>query len=172
MAGARRDQPVDAISPVLSAVERPRSRAARLGLAESLQTFVSDSDPAEPFYRLARHILDSLFAGGAPGGAARAYFDIWILQLSGLFRRPAECAGCEPARSTRRTSLFDGHRPGFVGPECRARAKTVAPSPAASNTPAGFLASPFDPKASRYQGIAEASRPSPVAPAATSSATS
>ncbi|MCA1612037.1 MAG: DNA repair protein RecO [Acidobacteria bacterium] len=31
--------------------------------AESLQTFVSDSEPAEPFYRLARHALDGLFAG-------------------------------------------------------------------------------------------------------------
>ena len=32
-------------------------------MAESLQTFVSEDDPAEPFYRLARHALDALFAG-------------------------------------------------------------------------------------------------------------
>src|SRR6266498_9399 len=63
-------------------------------LAESLQTFIQDSDPAEPFYRLARHVLDALFAGGAPA-AVRAYFDVWILKLSGLFPAPGVCAGCE-----------------------------------------------------------------------------
>ena len=71
-------------------------------LAESLETFVSESDPAEPFYRLARHAMDALFAG-APAALAAAYFDVWILRLSGLFPSPRECAGCgrllEDARS-------------------------------------------------------------------------
>ena len=80
-------------------------------LAESLQTFVSDSDPAEPFYRLARHSLDSLFGGGVPA-AVRAYFDVWILKLSGLFPTPAECAGCGRELAPSEPLLFDGNRPG------------------------------------------------------------
>jgi DNA repair protein RecO (recombination protein O) len=123
-------------------------------LAESLQTFVSDSDPAEAFYRLARHVLDSLFAGGGPA-AVRAYFDIWILKLSGLFPTPGECAGCGRALDLSGPLLFDGNRPGFVGQECRG-AETVRLSPAAAETLRAFLASPFDPKAAA-RGITEVS---------------
>ena len=115
---------------------------------------MSDSDPAEPFYRLARHILDSLFAGGAPA-AARAYFDVWILKLSGLFPTPAECAGCGRTLDASDPLLFDGNRPGFVGQECRG-AEIIRLSPAAAQTLRSFLSSPFDPKAAPA-GIAEIS---------------
>jgi DNA repair protein RecO (recombination protein O) len=123
-------------------------------LAESLQTFVSDSDPAEPFYRLARHSLDSLFAGGVPA-AVRAYFDVWILKLSGLFPTPAECAGCGRELDPSNPLLFDGNRPGFVGAECRG-AETVRLSAAAAETLLSFLTSPFDPGA-KSSGISEIS---------------
>ena len=33
-------------------------------LAESLETFVSESEPAEPFYRLARHVMDATLRRG------------------------------------------------------------------------------------------------------------
>ena len=65
-------------------------------MAESLETFVSEADPAEPFYRLARHAMDALFAGGKSALTA-AYFDVWILKLSGLFPSLRECAGCGAA---------------------------------------------------------------------------
>src|SRR5262249_58621144 len=87
-------------------------------LPESPQPCAPVPDPAEPFYRLARHVLDALFAGGAPA-AARAYFDVWILKLSGLFPSPFECAGCEVPLDPAGPLLFDGRRPGFIGPECR-----------------------------------------------------
>ena len=46
---------LDSIRPSFS-LSKDLDRALLLSaLAESLQTFVSDSDPAEPFYRLARH---------------------------------------------------------------------------------------------------------------------
>jgi DNA repair protein RecO (recombination protein O) len=123
-------------------------------LAESLQTFVSDSDPAEPFYRLARHVLDALFAGAAPA-AVRAYFDVWILKLSGLFPSPAACAGCERLLDPRDPLLFDGGRPGFVGSECRG-AEATRLSAAASETLRAFLTAPFDPGRA-YRGIPEIS---------------
>jgi DNA repair protein RecO (recombination protein O) len=121
-------------------------------LAESLQTFVSDSDPAEPFYRLARHVLDALFEG-ASAEAARAYFDVWVLKLSGLFPAPSQCAGCGRSLPARGPLLFDGRRPGFIGSECRA-GETLRLSPAASETLRAFVAAPFD-AARRHQGIAE-----------------
>jgi DNA repair protein RecO (recombination protein O) len=123
-------------------------------LAESLQTFVSDSDPAEPFYRLARHVLDALFEGAMPA-AVRAYFDVWILKLSGLFPTPSECAGCDRPLGTTGALLFDGRRPGFIGPECRS-GEALRLSPAASDTLRAFLGAPFD-SARAYEGIPEVS---------------
>ena len=123
-------------------------------LAESLQTFVPDSDPAEPFYRLARHVVDALFSGADPA-AARAYFDVWILKLSGLFPSPAECVSCEIPLDPAGPLLFDGRRPGFIGPECRS-GEVVRLSPDACETLQAFLRSAFDP-ARRHKGIREIS---------------
>lgn len=111
--------------------------------AESLQTFVSDSEPAEPFYRLARHAMDSLFAG-ASAAAVSAYFDVWILRLSGLFPSARECAGCGRPLDPQEPLLFDESRPGFVGAECRAR-EVLRLTPEARETLASFLTSRFDP---------------------------
>lgn len=123
-------------------------------LAESLQTFVSDSDPAEPFYRLARHAMDALFAGSASREVA-AYFDVWILKLSGLFPTPAECAGCGRELDPKEPLLFDESRPGFVGAECRG-AEVLCLSPAAAETLRIVLSSPFD-RAARHGGVSEIS---------------
>src|SRR5262249_35023411 len=84
---------VEPIRPPL-ALSSARGPALLLSaLAERLGLFVSDSDPGEPFFRLARHAIDSLVAG-APHEAVGAYFDVWILKLSGLFPAIGECAGC------------------------------------------------------------------------------
>ena len=123
-------------------------------LAESLQTFVSDSDPAEPFYRLARHVMDALFAGGSPENAS-AYFDVWILKLSGLLPPPGECAGCGRTVSSREPIYFEERRPGFVGAECRSPS-AVPISLGARETLHAILKSPLDPK-SPMRGINEIS---------------
>ena len=123
-------------------------------LAESLQTFVPDSDPAEPFYRLARHALDSLFAG-APTEAVSAYFDVWILKLSGLLASAAECAVCGEPLAASAPILFEESRPGFVHTACR-RGEALRLSAGARETLSRFLAAPLDPSA-RYAGLAEIS---------------
>ena len=120
--------------------------------AESLQTFVSDSDPAEPFYRLARHAMDALFAAG-DAAAVSAYFDVWILKLSGLFPSPRECAACGRPLGPDEPLLFDESRPGFVGRECGGGQVLKLTSPA-RRTLARFLSSPLDPS-SRPEGVAE-----------------
>ena len=137
----------------------PLDRALLLSaLAESLQTFVSDSEPAEPFYRLARHAMDALFSGGPPE-LVGAYFDVWILRLSGLFPSPGECAGCGRALDAGEPLLFDETRPGFVGSECR-RGEVLRLSSAARDTLAGILAAPLDAagRPPRLAEIAEVAR--------------
>ncbi len=124
-------------------------------LAESLETFVSESDPAEPFYRLARHAMDALFAG-APAALAAAYFDVWVLKLSGLFPAPRECAGCGRELEATGPLLYDERRPGFVGPEC-IQGETLRLTADAHRTLAGFLSAPLDP-AARPAGLAEIAR--------------
>ncbi len=122
--------------------------------AESLQTFVPDSDPAEPFYRLARHAIDALFAR-ASAEAVSAYFDVWILKLSGLLPPPRECAGCGRPLDRTDALLFDEDRPGFIGGECR-RGQALRLSPAARATLDAFLSRPLEPSA-RPEGLAEIS---------------
>jgi DNA repair protein RecO (recombination protein O) len=123
-------------------------------LAESLQTFVSDSDPAEPFYRLARHAMDALFAG-APAEAVSAYFDLWILKLSGLFPSVKECAGCGRPLEPDEPLMFDAGRPGSVALECRRGAILRRPAPG-RRTLLAFLSAPLDPGGDR-EGVAEVS---------------
>ena len=135
--------------PLSSDLERALLLSA---LAESLETFVSDSDPAEPFFRLARHAMDSLFAG-APPQAVAAYFDVWILKLSGLFPSPAECAGCARPLRPEEPLVFDEARPGFIGTECR-RGETLTLTGEAAATLRGILARPLDPTAAP-RGVAE-----------------
>jgi DNA repair protein RecO (recombination protein O) len=120
--------------------------------AESLETFVADSEPAEPFYRLARHVMDALFAG-APGGWVGAYFDVWVLRLSGLLPSHRECAGCGRALGPGEALLFDESRPGFIGVECR-RGEVLRVSRTGAATLRQILAGPLDP-AARPGGLPE-----------------
>ncbi len=85
-------------------------------LAESLITFVSDSDPSEKFFRLARHAMDSLFAGAAPR-LVSIYFDAWVLRLSGVLPPPTTCAVCGRS-GLEAPFFFDESLPGFLGREC------------------------------------------------------
>jgi len=121
-------------------------------MAESLQTFVSDDDPAEPFYRLARHALDALFADAAADWVA-AYFDVWILKLSGLLPSPAECAVCGAPLEPGGSLLYDEARPGFVHSGCR-RGEAVRLSGEGRETLRRILAAPLDAGA-RPAGVAE-----------------
>ncbi len=125
-------------------------------LAESLETFVSESEPAEPFYRLGRHVMGALFSG-APAPLVAAYFDVWILKLSGLFPAPGECAGCGRALEDSGALLFDESRPGFVGAECR-RGEVLSLTPEGRRTLVAFLSGPIDPAARPPGTLAEISR--------------
>jgi len=150
----------DAIRPSF-ALSKDLEKALLLStLAESLETFVSESDPAEAFYRLGRHAMDALFAD-APASLVSAYFDVWILKLSGLFPDPRECAGCGRALEASGTLLFDERRPGFIGSECR-HGETLRLTADAHGTLFAFLSGPLDPR-SRPKGLPEIARVSRLA---------
>jgi DNA repair protein RecO (recombination protein O) len=120
----------------IDAVTRLRSSfplAARLetalllsAMAEALTTFVADSDPSEKLYRLATHAVDALFED-RPARAVAAYFDVWILKLTGVLPETTECARCgEPLEGPPRN--FDENAPGFVCARCvRPGARRLSP---------------------------------------------
>src|SRR5262245_39202235 len=148
----------DAIRPSF-ALSKDLEKALLLStLAESLETFVSESDPAEAFYRLGRHAMDALFAD-APAALVSAYFDVWILRLSGLFPNPAECAGCGRPLEPSGALLLDETRPGFVGEECR-RGEVLRISSRAGASLQRILTAPMDPsvRLERLPEIAEVAR--------------
>ncbi len=93
-----------------------RSALLLSALAETLATFVPDSDPSERFARLARHCMDALFAG-EDARKVSAYFDIWILRLTGVLPALASCAACGKDLDPRKLFLDDA-LPGFVGAGC------------------------------------------------------
>jgi DNA repair protein RecO (recombination protein O) len=109
-------------------------------LAESLITFVSDSDPSEKFFRLARHAMDSLFDGVGPRLVA-VYFDAWVLRLSGVLPPPSACAVCGRS-GLEAPFFFDESLPGFLGKEC-ARAGARKLSLAASEGISAILSRPL-----------------------------
>jgi DNA repair protein RecO (recombination protein O) len=88
-------------------------------MAESLITFVSDSDPSEAFYRLAQHAMAALCARVDPRRVA-AYFDLWVLKLSGVLPSNSDCARCGGPIVSREPLWFDESLPGFVHDGCRA----------------------------------------------------
>ena len=118
-----------------------RSGMLLSALAESLITFVSDSDPSEKFFRLARHAMDALHSR-APARFVAVYFDAWVLRLSGVLPSPASCAGCGRA-DLAAPFFFDETVPGFVGREC-ARPGARKLSLAASEGISAILSRPLD----------------------------
>ncbi|HKC26285.1 MAG TPA: DNA repair protein RecO, partial [Thermoanaerobaculia bacterium] len=84
-------------------------------IAESVLTFVPESELGGDVYRLTRHLLDALDAGAEPSLAAR-YFEVWLLRFAGLFPDDRACAACgAPLAGDVR---LDPEIPGFLGEEC------------------------------------------------------
>jgi len=133
---------IDEVEPIRPSFALSRELGQVLLLssfAESLEVFVSDSDPAEPFYRLSRHAIDSLIEG-APHQAVAAYFDVWILKLSGLFPSLGECAGCgrtlspEDVLLSTRAGPVSSARSAAAARSCASRAKPAKPCASSSRT--------------------------------------
>lgn len=85
-------------------------------LAESVVTFVPESEPGDEVYRLVRHVLDALLAG-VPAPVATRYFEVWLLRFAGLVPEARECAVCGAPLGEADVRL-DPEIPGFVSGSC------------------------------------------------------
>src|SRR5512142_2056829 len=112
---------IDSIEVVRSSFPVAADLAAGLllsAIAESLITFVADSDPSEKFFRLAAHAVGALFEGRSAASVA-VYFDAWVLKLTGVLPPATACAVC--GRALQPGSVrFDETLPGLVDASCAA----------------------------------------------------
>jgi DNA repair protein RecO len=125
---------IDSVEIVRSSFPVAADLAAGLllsAVAESLITFVADSDPSEKFFRLAAHALGALFDGRSAASVA-VYFDAWVLKLTGVLPPATACAVC--GRALEAGSVrFDETLPGLVDAGCattgaRRVSRELAPS--------------------------------------------
>jgi DNA repair protein RecO (recombination protein O) len=112
---------IDSIEPARSSFPLAADLSSGLllsALAESLITFVADSDPSEKFFRLAAHAMGALFEGRSPA-AVSVYFDAWVLKLTGVLPPATACAVCGNALGPG-DARFDEALPGLVDAACAA----------------------------------------------------
>ena len=171
-ASSSRSTPVDPIRAVLLPLEGARARrfssrrwprAWRPSSRSRIRPSPSTASPGTPWTRSSPE--------RRPRSTA-AYFDVWILKLSGLFPSPRECAGCGRRSRGRRAAALRR------APSRLRRARSAAQGEArcgrrreAHRTLAGFLSAPLDP-AARPPGLARDRRASRGSRAGTSWATS
>ena len=91
-------------------------RAAALGyLSRLVDTFAPDREADPKLYRLICACRDALLAR-QPAELVVAYFEAWLLRLSGLYPRPGRCA-CG-ARFEREGAVFFAAGPVYACPRC------------------------------------------------------
>jgi DNA repair protein RecO len=95
---------------------RPEAAMLLPYLAESVLTFVPESELGSDVYRLTRHVLDALEQGVDASLAAR-YFEVWLLRFAGLLPEDGACAACGAPLAAGPARL-DPEIPGFVSEEC------------------------------------------------------
>ena len=112
---------IDSIEPVRSSFPIAADLSSGLllsAIAESLITFVPDSDPSEKFFRLAAHAVGALFERRSAASVA-VYFDAWVLKLTGILPPATACAVCGNALDPAAVR-FDETLPGLVDAACAA----------------------------------------------------
>jgi DNA repair protein RecO len=119
---------LDGLELVKSAFDlatRPATAMLLPYIAESVATFVPESEPGDEVFRLVRHVLDALSEGAPPPLSAR-YFEAWLLRFAGLLPEDSSCAACGELLPPGGVRL-DPQIPGFVSPECAGRGAISVP---------------------------------------------
>lgn len=107
----------DLVSSALPLVRDP-VRAAALGyLSELVEVFSVEREPQRKLFRLVESCRAALFAERPPLPLA-AYFESWLLRLSGLYPRPGVCE-CGAGFETGAASFFESG-PTFRCADCAA----------------------------------------------------
>ena len=98
---------------------RPESAMLLPYIAETIATFVPDSEPGGEVYRLTRLVLDALEAGVEALLVTR-YFEVWMLRFAGLLPEGRTCAVCGEPLGAGPVRL-DPEIPGFACAACAGR---------------------------------------------------
>lgn len=122
---AVRIESVDLIRSLFPAQQQLAASVAASYIAETIDTFAPENDPAELLYRLLDTASAALLDGASPL-AVIAYAEVWALRLGGVFPSVRNCFDC--GQSLSRPLRFDDVRQGFVCSSCATRDAAVVPN--------------------------------------------
>ncbi len=113
-----RIESVDLVRSLFPAQQNLASSVAATYIAELVDIFAPQDDPAELIYRLLDRACEALLAGTSPL-AVVTYAEIWMLRLAGIFPAVRTCIECGGA--IERPLRFDERVQGFVCASCAGR---------------------------------------------------
>ena len=120
-----RIESVDLLRSMFPAQEKLETSIAATYLVEMVDVFAQPDDDSNLIYRLLDRASETLLHGGA-SEAVVAYFEVWILRLSGIFPSFNDCISCH-----QRLDLplrYDIAHDGFVCSSCATRDSEVLPN--------------------------------------------
>lgn len=142
-----RIESVDLVRSLFPAQQSLAGSVAATYIAELVDTFAPENDPAELLYRLLDRCCEALLAKHAPL-AVVAYAEVWTLRLAGILPSARACMQCgEPVD---RPLRFDDHLQGFVCGTCATRDASVISNEVADaldrlqRTPVAGFAAPME----------------------------
>lgn len=110
-----RIESVELIRSLFPAQQNLRQSFAASYIAETIDVFVQQDEPAELTFRLADHLGEGLLAGADPV-ALVAYSEIWALRIAGILPSPRSCSVCD--RPLTEVLLYEPEHGAFVCPDC------------------------------------------------------
>src|SRR5687768_155938 len=88
-----RIESVDLVRSLFPAQQNLVSSVAATFIAELVDTFAPEHDPAELIYRLLDRTTEALLEG-APPLPVVTYAEVWMLKLAGIFPSTRDCMDC------------------------------------------------------------------------------
>jgi len=113
-----RIESVDLIRSLFPAQQKLITSIAATYIAEMVDIFAPDNDPAELIYRLLDRTTEALLEGTSPTSVV-AYAEVWILRLGGVLPSLRDCMSCGAPLG--RPLRFDERLQGFVCDACAGR---------------------------------------------------
>ena len=122
---AVRIESADLVRSLFPAQQNLVANVAASYIAEMVDVFAPEHDPAEVLYRLLDRSAESLLAGLPPIPIV-AYAEVWVLRLAGIFPSMRECASC--GEKLGRPLRFDTRIEGFICEHCATRESWIVPN--------------------------------------------
>ncbi|HEX9983699.1 MAG TPA: DNA repair protein RecO [Thermoanaerobaculia bacterium] len=120
-----RIESVDLLRSLFPAQQNLLGSVAATFIAEMMDTFAPEHDPAELMYRLLDRTTEALL-DGLPPMPVVAYAEVWILRLGGILPSLRNCMQCGAPLA--RPLRFDPRLEGFVCEACASRETFIVPN--------------------------------------------